>query len=80
MSYTSDPQNVYIYIRAREEFHIQNPQSRIDKLLFQEAIAKISAPNSKYNCSIDQKFEVRFSSFYMKNQKAVNVFEFKWNV
>ncbi len=64
-------------IRAREEFHIQNPQSRIDKLLFQEATAKISAPNSKYNCSIDQKFEVRFSSFYMKNQKAVNVFEFK---
>jgi hypothetical protein len=49
-------------VRAREEFDIQNPQSRIDELLFQEATAKISAPNSKYNCSIDQNFEVRFSN------------------
>ncbi len=52
----------------------------IDELLFQEATAKISTLNSKYNCSIDQKFEVRFLSFYMGNQKAVNLFEFKWNV
>jgi hypothetical protein len=61
----------------RVEFYIQNPQSIIDELLFQEATAKISAPNSKHNCSFDQKFEVRFSSFYMENQKAVNLFEFK---
>ncbi len=65
-----------MFHRAREEFYIQNPQSRIDELLFQEATAKISAPNSKYNCSIDQKFEVRFLSFYMENQKAVNLLIF----
>ncbi len=41
--------------------------------MFQETTAKISAPNSTYNCSIDQKFEVRFSSFCMGNQKAVGL-------
>jgi hypothetical protein len=51
----------------------KNPESRIDELLFQEATTKISAPNSMYYCSIDQKFEVKFSSFYMGNQKAVTV-------
>jgi hypothetical protein len=66
--------------RVREEFYIQNPQIRIDEILFQEPTTKISAPNSKYNCSIDQKVEVRFSSFYMENQKAVNLFQFKRNV
>jgi hypothetical protein len=59
---------------------VQNPQSRIDELLFREPTTKISAPNSKYNCSIDQKVEVGFLSFYMENQKAVNLFEFKRNV
>jgi hypothetical protein len=71
---------ISIKIRVREEFYIQNPQSRIDELLFREPTTKISAPNSKYNCSIDQKVEVRFSSFYMENQKAVNLFESKSNV
>jgi hypothetical protein len=41
-------------IRAREKFYIQNPESRIDELLFQKATTKISAPNSKYNCSFAQ--------------------------
>ncbi len=66
--------------RAREKIYIQIPQSRIDELLFQEATTKISVPNSKYNCSFAQKSEARFSSFYMENQKAVNLFEFKRNV
>jgi hypothetical protein len=49
-------EKININSRVREEFYIQNPQSRIDELLFQEATAKASAPISKYNCSIDQKF------------------------
>jgi hypothetical protein len=45
---------ILIYVRAREKFFIQTPQSRIDELLFQEPTTKISAPNSKYNCSFAQ--------------------------
>ncbi len=51
----------------------------MDDLLFQEPTTKISDPNSYYG-SIDQNSEARFSSFYMENQKAVNLFEFKRNV
>ncbi len=46
--------NFPIITRAREKFYIQIPQSRIDELLFQEPTTKISAPNSKYNCSFAQ--------------------------
>jgi hypothetical protein len=52
--------------------YIQTPESGVDELLFQEPTTKITDPNSKYYGSIDQLLEVRFSSFYMGNQKSVN--------
>jgi hypothetical protein len=60
-----------IFTSAREEFYFQNPQSRIDELLFQEPTTKISAPNSKYNCSFAQKCEVRFHRFIWKIKKLL---------
>jgi hypothetical protein len=50
----SEKKKPTVCIRAREEFYIQNPQSRIDELLFQEPTTKISASNSKYNCFFAQ--------------------------
>ncbi len=43
-----------LFISTREKFYFQIPQSRIDELLFQEPTTKISALNSKYNCSFAQ--------------------------
>jgi hypothetical protein len=51
----------------------QNPQSRIDELLFQEATTKISAPNLKYNGSIDQNGEVRFFLILYGKLKSCNI-------
>jgi hypothetical protein len=46
---------------------------RIYELLFQEPTTKISAPNLNYYGSNAQESEVRFSSFYMENQKCSKI-------
>ncbi len=55
---------------------IKTPEDSIDEFLFQEPTTKISAPNFKYYGFFGWRSEVRFSSFYMENQKAVNLFQF----
>jgi hypothetical protein len=65
--------------RKRKEREIREIKNEAKKD-FQETTTKISDPNSKYYGSIHQNGEVRFSSFYMENQKAINLFEFKRNV